>query len=166
MPAINKESYLHKGVFELSSGKISDEYWNFRPMLTHINAMWPLALEIEKNYKYANLIGVEFFGAMLVSFLHGFLNRKYTNPLFWRKEKDKTGQQLYGELDLQKPIYIVDDVITTGKSINPLIELFLFTYLDPKIMAQKILVLKNRTGSGDFRGIEIVEIGEKYPFGR
>jgi len=149
---IDKEKYWFEGDFVGTSGKPLKGYWNFRIMIANKEDMWTLMLELE-TISPCNLHGMEFFGALAVAYASAYLEKKKSGYIIWRKEPDKTGRQFYGIPRPHLDNYIVDDVITTGGSIKPIVE-----YLHPSNVVE-IRVLLNRSGKDTFWGIPIKEMG-------
>lgn len=148
---IEKEQYFKKGKFKGTSGGELENYWYFKTVPYNKVDMWRLAGYCEELLP-ASIIGVDRFGARAVAYLcsafSDYRRSKKFFPFTWEKERDKLGERLYGEdmsipeklrIPFNLPLYILDDVFTTGDTLIPLLQFLSFKKVDA------ILVLKNRS---------------------
>lgn len=158
----NLQKYKKIGEFELSSGKRTRIYWDFRPLLVnykdlkllmdfYFDRLWN---GMDTKKRGLNVIGIEFWGAVLVPMIN-FLssNPKVNyNPLILRKEK-KYGSKdrLLGTLDQKLQTVLIDDLVFTADTLTNAIE-----YLKEKeIKIDKILVLINNGNVNEINSIQI-----------
>lgn len=158
----NIQKYKKIGDFELSSGKKTKIYWDFRPLLVNykeLNLLMELYFEnlwnkLDSNEKGLNLIGLEFWGAVLVPMLN-FLspNQKINyNPLILRKKKDYgIKERLLGKINPNFKTVLLDDIVFTGNTLISAIK-----YLKKSnIKVDKILVLINNSKLKEINSIPL-----------
>ena len=121
---------LQYGDFTLKSGKKSDYYIDMRDVysIPELRSMIisSLLYEITNNYNYKDIdaiVGVPYAGCMWATLLADSSDKPY---FFVRKDVKSHGKKkkIEGGLDMNKTynVLLVEDVITTGKSICELID--------------------------------------------
>jgi len=160
---INKKKYFYAGEFTSTVGIKLDGYWNFRPMLANMSDLDVFFLELYKRLP-CNFAGLEFFGAISAVYVVARIGvdrglDEIVGHAIWRKTPDRTGQEEYrnfitNELRILHPIYIIDDVFTTGSSVKKIIE----RYRREGHMIKEIIVLKNLSNMSTFMNVPIKEI--------
>ncbi len=116
---------IKRGKFVLSSGKVSDVYvdlrevWAYHRLARLISLM--LAKEIKERFEYATLVGIATGGVPLASFLSMILGW----PLgYVRLTKKGHGMdRLVEAVGRGERVIVVDDVKTTGNSINKAVDI-------------------------------------------
>ena len=116
---IIKNNYMHTGSFTLSSGKKSSRYFDIKAMLgdsVHSSLlMFALADLIESNFRedeIGSIGGIELGGALIAA---AFPFSK--NTCFIRKNGRDHGMNKVIEGKPKNPVLLIDDVITSGKTI-------------------------------------------------
>ena len=121
---IIKKKYMKTGNFTLSSGMKSNLYFDIKSLLLDSEAAYNIGFEMyslirqkHPNFKeYGRLGGMELGSALLLPMM-AMLGFKC---FVLRKEPKKHGlenSRLIGELNWHESIILIDDVITTGKSV-------------------------------------------------
>ncbi len=119
---------MKTGDFTLSSGRKSDLYFDIKGLLMDPHPAATLHIEfitfIQESIggKYATFVGMELGGAQLVQFLvargwHGAIVRK-NQKKYGLKDRIIRSKASYED------VVIVDDVITSGNTVNEVAELF------------------------------------------
>jgi orotate phosphoribosyltransferase len=154
-------------LFTLSSGLRTDTYYDFRPLLLDDEDMEKL-IEIyfeslwsgldERDYdNRVYIIGLEFWGAVFTIKLPRWDVWGSFIPIILRKKKSHgIGQRLYinEKIDKRRPIVLIDDVLTSGKSVSEAIDFL----KHKKIQVDKVLVLLNRGKLKTINGIPVESI--------
>jgi hypothetical protein len=158
---IDKKKYLDetwRG--EGSSGGELVGYFDFVKLMVNFKDLNEITHHVFETYAPCNLIGVELFGALFTAYLHGnkqFKTINFVNPLYILKKREHGAKKrFYGRIDDQYPIYIFDDVITNGNTLDDAI-LYLNEIQSIKDI-QAILCLKNRSELGEIRKVKIIEL--------
>lgn len=153
---IDKEKYKTVGEFIGSSGTRLEEYYDFMKMFDGTNEkdLDYLTHNIyEYREEYPNIIGMETFGSIFVSW--AWYNGGF-HPLYLLKPRSHGNRErLYGKISKNfETTYLLDDVVTTGKTIKEAIE-----YLSGIcIKVDRVIALKSRLK--EICGIKIDEIGQ------
>lgn len=158
---INKEKYVLTKECIGSSGLQLTKYYDFILALKDPEFLIYLEEKISW-YTPCNLIGIELFGVMAVSYLKGchgpenfYLFPNYLIPLFILKKRDHgLKSQLYGEINTALDTFLLDDVITTGKTIEYALDVLNTHHIIPKY----IFCIKNRNNLLKINEIKIIEI--------
>lgn len=160
---IDKEKYRTDGEFIGSSGIKLNKYYDFMRMFDgssnrtdQHNDLNQLFYEIDEIYQITNtwtrlnLIGMETFGAIATAW-----GRNYAiNPMFLLKPREHGNRKrLYGTLNKDNPVFLLDDVITTGGTIYEAIDYLL---LHEDILVDEVVVLKSKLTEIDGYKIRVV----------
>lgn len=123
---------LKFGNFKLKSGRMSPYFFN-SGLLNKGKYLYDLTMQyidliIKKNIKFDTLFGNAYKGIPLVSSICSIMFKSYkinTNFCYNRKEIKKHGEKkiVVGNIVSSKNIVIIDDVITSGESIEKSIEI-------------------------------------------
>lgn len=152
---MNIEHYKTLGKFIGTSGIKLTEYYDFMGIF-EISSDLRDVLKYMETYLPANVIGIELFGAMIVSALTGKLHRPLMRSLYFLKERTHGNRKrLYGNINIDLPTIIIDDMITRGGTVKEVIE-YLKIHHDIKV--DKIIVIKSRLE--EINGIKITQFGE------
>lgn len=111
-----ESQYLKYGRFTLSSGKQSDYYLDLKEISKDISLFKNIVKQLCNLVTGEALLGIE---SGSISIATGIAIEKHLDFGFVRKSiKDyATKKRVEGEVDKNKSITIVDDVLTTGKSV-------------------------------------------------
>ena len=111
-----KGSYIKYGKFILSSGKQSDYYIDLKEISKDISLFKNIITQLSELVESESLLGIE---SGSISIATGIAIQKDLNFGFVRKTiKDyATKKRVEGEINKSKSIAIIDDVLTTGKSV-------------------------------------------------
>jgi orotate phosphoribosyltransferase len=161
------EKYAKTGDFESHGGLILAKYYDcvklfFDDSLFPTKFIEDLITRINYIEKPINLIGIETFGMNLTIFLMGHLSglttswKRYINHLFFLKER-KNRDRLYGEIIPNRRTFLLDDIITTGKTILDALE---FLGLR-EIRIDGIICIKNRSNYKYLDNIPIHDLSKK-----
>ena len=155
---IIEKKYLHRGDYTLSSGQKSDKYFDIKGMLGYRvdkNALldglddypnhWLLS-HLQKDLQFKSIGGIELGGALLVASLHTMIHK-----CFIRKADRDHGLKKMIEGHPVSPILLVDDVISTGDTIQTAIN---FCELSKHKVAG-ILCAINRSGLDNINNLPI-----------
>jgi len=151
---IDKEKFALNGKFTSSAGKPLDKYYDFIQALDDDEFMCYI-----ENYFLdltpCNLIGIELFGALVTTYLSGIIKETVFNPLrLLKKREHGARKELYGKIRPRWKILLIDDVITSTKTL-----LYALDILERnKIWPDRIICIKNRSAFTKLRGIKIIEI--------
>jgi len=139
---MNIDRFKYIGEFKLKSGKISKEYWDFRPLILYPYFISRLA-DVLRKYTPCNIIGVDFWGAVMLAKIITIKGQRHINPIIYRSKKGYgLDRQEYGEIDWNlHRTYILDDVVSTGGTMDEVVEHF------RQIMITGILCMLDRTGN-------------------
>lgn len=106
------------GSFTLKSGDISKYYFDMKNIISYPNMLAKIGDEIYKKLQDFDIIcGIPYGGLPIAS----YISTKYNKPLIFVRDKAKnygTQKLIEGEYDKSKKCVIIDDVITTGGSIQ------------------------------------------------
>ena len=123
------------GSFQLKNNQISPFYINLRILISDPNILSllaemvyqelikPIHLKCLENGEVLSICGLPYAGIPLAT----FISCKYNIPLLLlRKEKKKYGtkQMIEGITDKTQKVILIDDIITSGTSINESLEFF------------------------------------------
>ena len=123
------------GSFQLKNNQISPFYINLRILISDPNILSllaeivyqelikPIHLQCLENKEVLSICGLPYAGIPLAT----FISCKYNIPLLLlRKEKKKYGtkQMIEGITDKTQKVILIDDIITSGTSINECLEFF------------------------------------------
>ena len=136
---LRKTGCLLEGEFTLSSGETSNRYVDCRKALLNAKALSYITYELFEKFKTqlhpdAIICGVPTGGLILAStggliLASSLLSRigggtAYdTRAIYLREKEHKHGAKILIEGELIDTVYIVDDVITTGKSVRRVIDI-------------------------------------------
>lgn len=137
-------NFIKYGDYQLKSGVHSNIYIDLRAIISY-----PILYEYLYDYmilKYGNIFnneiinGIQFGGLGLSNYL---CNKLLLKQIFIRNEKKTygTGRQVEGNYKETDSIFLIDDVMTTGKSINDTI----LTLKTHNLNVTKILVIVDRS---------------------
>jgi len=162
MLILNNEKYWKNKYYESikvksTGGKELNGYWDFIKLFENSNLQDIIFLyseNIDVFYK-TNVIGIELFGLL---FNQLFRYTTYLNPLFFLKKRNHGNRKrLYGKFNNSYSVVLLDDVITTGKTINNAI-MDLGYLLKNFDLVDLILCVKNNSNLKSIKNIEIVEL--------
>ncbi|RLD10576.1 MAG: hypothetical protein DRI44_05750 [Chlamydiae bacterium] len=159
---MNIDKFKHIGYFISTSGERQHVYYDFRPLLLDNLFAEKLAYYIFSNYVPCNIIGVEFWGAVMLAKIQTHFNAPFhvltgeiMEPVIFRKKKHVGHlKQTYGELNQRLPTYILDDVITTGCTVREVFDHFRNVKIDG------IFVMLNRLSPRreNYKDIPVIEL--------
>ena len=118
--AIMSSGCFKRGLFKLSSGRISTYYIDIRNIYSHPKELKLIVSELAKNiserFQFDAICGIATGGLPLASILSYILSKPF---IYVRKVKKEYGTTKAIEGDYRKGwnVIIVDDVATTGSSI-------------------------------------------------
>lgn len=119
------EKYIRYGNFKLSSGKDSNVYWDVKSVLFDKEALLTFTRALNVNLftnGIKNFGGMEFgavplvFSTLLLDTYNGFVIRKQTKNY-------GLGGRVLSDKPLKGKTVIIDDVITTGETIDECVQL-------------------------------------------
>jgi orotate phosphoribosyltransferase len=167
---IDGEKFLIKGDFKGTSGENLKGYYDFTPVFINAYLYTKIKIAFTKLIP-CNIIGIATNGALLLAFLTGYFGHQRVNPIFIfpKRTENDAKKQYYGELNLNFPIILLDDVITTLKTLRITQEILLKNGIDLQELNKKsgvfqekaktrIICLKNRSKKEYFGNIYIEEI--------
>jgi len=115
-----KNNCKREGNFTLASGKVSNRYYNLKPILLNPLHLSQIGLLMIKpfRYKYEYVAAVGVGGVPLVAAC--ILKGPISSGLIVRKEAKYHGtkQLIEGSFESNRRVLIVEDVITTGHTVE------------------------------------------------
>ena len=130
------------GNFKLKNGETSKYYFDIKNVISNPKLLSKIGDEIYKQLDDFDIIcGIPYGGLPLAT----YISTKYNKPLiYFRDKKKKYGTQklIEGQFKSTDRCVILDDVITTGGSIDESIEI-----LKDKVNIQEIVVVLDRTNN-------------------
>lgn len=139
--------FIKEGDFTLSSGMSSNYYVDLRCLSSDINFYQEVCLLLSRQIKTPDILGVESGSISLASSLACLLNKPFG---FVRKTAKSHGTSRVVEGILEGEATVVDDVLTTGKSLIKAV-------LDARnsgIYVSQVLVVVERLGYGGREALE------------
>ncbi len=131
---------VKRGKFVLSSGKVSDIYVDLREIWAYHNvarlASLMLAKEIKDRFEYATLVGIATGGIPLASFVSAILGWPMGYVRLSRKGHGM--DKLVESIGRGENVIIIDDVKTTGNSINKAYDIL--TEHGAKVLAAAVIL--------------------------
>lgn len=127
------------GNFKLKNGEHSKYYYDIKNIISYPKLLMQIGDELFKELKDFDIICGIPYGAMPIA---SYISTKYNKPMIYIRDKAKkygTEKLIEGEYNLYDRCVIIDDVITTGNSLNEVIDI-----LKDKINIIDIAVVVNR----------------------
>ena len=127
------------GNFLLKNGETSKYYFNMKHLISYPNLLKKIGDEIYKKLEPFDIIcGIPYGGLPIAS----YISTAYNKPMIIMRDKTKDyglQQRIEGNYSLTDKCVIIDDVITSGKSIQEAID-----YLNDKVNIVKCIVIFDR----------------------
>ena len=160
---IIEKKYLHRGDYTLSSGQKSDKYFDIKSMIGNYDQYVLQDVLTDKLHRdidhktYSTLGGLELGGALIVaSMVVSDLHTK----CFIRKTERTHGLKKNIEGNPVSPILLVDDVISTGDTIQTALN---FCDLDSHKVVGTLCVI-NRSGLDNINNLPIYSLFKETDF--
>lgn len=157
-----ESKYLHRGNYVLSSGISSNLYFDIKNMIGSFDQYVLDDAITDKMHNdidhktYSCLGGLELGGALIVASMN--VSNLHTK-CFIRKRQRIHGLKKMIEGKPVSPILLVDDVLSTGKTVKEAI----WQLKDAKLEVAGILCVINRYGKDEFNYEYLGPTREKYP---
>lgn len=142
IPRLVEANCIQIGQFKLKSGDISKYYFDMKNLVAH-----PLLLKeigdalYKKMGEFDIICGVPYGGLPIAS----YISTTYNKPLIYMRDSVKkygTQKRIEGSFKSSDRCVIVDDVVTSGGSLQEVIE-----YLEDKLIIEKCIVVIDRQQS-------------------
>ena len=113
---------IELGNFRLKNGDVSKYYFNMKNIISYPNIIKIIGDEIYKNLEDFDIIcGIPYGGLPVAT----YISVEYNKPMIILRDKAKNygmGKLIEGEYKKESRCVIIDDVITTGGSIEDTID--------------------------------------------
>jgi len=138
-----KINCIKKGNFVLRSGKESEYYFDMKNIISCPKLLVEIGDEMYKLIKNCDILcGVPYGGLPICS----YISTKYNIPMIMPRTNEKnygTKKQIEGTYKINDKCVIIEDVITTGGSVNEILDL-----LDGKVnVIQAVSILDREEGN-------------------
>lgn len=135
---------IKKGKFTLKCGELSKYYFDMKNLISYPSLLKEIGDAIYKNLDDFDIIcGIPYGGLPIAS----YISTTYNKPLIFIRDNQKsygTCNKIEGQYNRSDRCVLIDDVITTGKSIQEAIN-----YLTDKISIVKCVVIFDRQNNYD-----------------
>ena len=134
-----KANCIKIGSFKLKNGEISKYYYDIKNLISHPHLLRKVGDEIYKMLDDFDIICGIPYGALPIA---TYISTKYNKPMIYARDKTKsygTERLIEGEYKKEDRCVIIDDVITTGGSLQTEIQ-----KLKDKVTIVDIAVVFNR----------------------
>ena len=130
---------IKKGKFILKSGETSEYYFDMKNIISDPKLLSKIGDEMYKLIKDCDILcGVPYGGLPICT----YISTKYNIPMIMPRTKEKkygTQKQIEGTFKSTDRCVIIEDVITTGSSVNEIIDL-----LHDKINVIQVVAILDR----------------------
>lgn len=114
---------IQSGNFQLKNGQMSKYYYNMKKLISFPDLLKKIGDQIYKELGEFDIIcGIPYGGLPIAS----YISTTYNKPMIIVRENEKkygTKEQIEGNYNINSRCVIIDDVITSGKSIQNVIEI-------------------------------------------
>ena len=134
-----KSNCIKQGLFKLKSGDMSKYYFNIKNLISNPQLLKLIGDALyEKLPEFDIICGIPYGGLPIAS----YISTTYNKPMIFVRDKTKSygmGNLIEGEFSSDQKCIIIDDVLTTGMSLNET-----FNFLKDKVNIVDIAVVVDR----------------------